>query len=148
MLGQDRARVDGYLASGGKLAERPPDFARLKSREVHGWVAQGALGGHAGGMVVRTVSNRLARVDLGGAAESKQFPRSYEIGPRTAGVVGQPESICTENDVVTENHIRHARVTLNVLRAPLRVAAKRVSRTQRGDHTRSGGSSLDYWIVC
>src|SRR5207244_1931820 len=41
---------------------------------------------------------------LGALSKSRQFPRGYEVGPRTPWVIGQPAPIRAPDDVIRMHH--------------------------------------------
>lgn len=104
MIRQDRARKNDVIALPTGDGEPAPDGPRLNPRESDGRVLQRGLGLPSQFPVVRHVRERLGRRHLGRLPVSQKFPRTDEVGPRSPRVVGEPEPVGGENEVVGEDH--------------------------------------------
>src|SRR5579863_4958317 len=102
VLGENRAGPDCVVALAGELAEGVADDPRLLPGELHGWMLERLL--RLLPFQLFLGSQLAARNGLRRATEPHQLPFTDEIRPGTTRVIGKPESIRAENDVITVNH--------------------------------------------
>src|SRR5690606_5878061 len=111
---------------------RAPDGSRLKSSEFHRRILQRLFSRKSKTSVVLVIRQRSPLRRLRGTPIPKQVPRSNEFRPTPSRVVGQPETVGTEDDVVSDDHLSFPRAPLRFrIRAPLRVAANRLAASRR-----------------
>ena len=85
------------------IARPAGDRTRLEPGEVDRRTREMLLRLQSHRHVVRVTRAGPAVFHLGSGTEPSQFPGADEVGPRTARVVGQPESVRGEDEVVCED---------------------------------------------
>ncbi len=106
VFGEDGAGINEVGVVVDDALEGAGDGEGLKAGELDGGVGEGFFGGESCGAVVRAGGDRTAGGDFGGGTEAEEFPGVNEIGPGSAGVVGEPEAVGGEDDVGGEDHER------------------------------------------
>src|SRR5687767_6719523 len=104
VVGKNRTRVNHVVAFGSSEGKSFTDRGDLIVRKAHRRVLQSAFHGAAQLAIVRGVRDGRARVDFRRRSVSEEVPCPDEVGPRAAGVVGEPETVGAEDDVEAEEH--------------------------------------------
>ncbi len=106
VIGHDRACEDLQTESLDGGIETVPDRGNLGIFKTNAWVFQRALGVESALPIVRRVCKRPAGGDFRGGSELLEVLGPDVFRPRSARIVGEPESVRPEYRVICPNHRR------------------------------------------
>lgn len=104
VVGHDRAGEDAVVGSVCAEGEAVGNRSGLFAVESNGRVVQRLPGGKALVVVMSFSCKGVLGIDFGRWAVSEDLGLSDVTGPRSARIVGQPEAIAAEDEVVGERH--------------------------------------------
>ena len=103
VVGHNRAGVDDVSVHCAYFGETAGEG--LKAVEPDRCIFQRGFRRGAQGEIVFDAGDGAVRAHLGGGAESQQFVPAHLRRPRSARVVGKPETVAGKDKVVGENHV-------------------------------------------
>src|SRR5579883_2082324 len=104
VFGQNGASPDGRLRFLNEGCKAASHCSRLQSGKNNGRITEGILSGAALLSVVRSVGDGSPSIGRSRGPEAEQLPRADKIRLGAARIVRQPESVRSENDVISQNH--------------------------------------------
>ena len=104
VVGHDSACPNRNSRPADIVCEPVSDRLRLQAACNDGWVLQYFLGLESLPLIMLLVRDGVSIGRLRGRAEAKQFSRTDVVRPRPARIVGKPEAVHSENDMVAANH--------------------------------------------
>jgi hypothetical protein len=107
MIRHQGTSVNNAIGTLDISAKSARDRAGLQTGKDDRLVSQGSLGRQAFGTIVSDMRDGMFEIDLRSRAEFSKFIRSDEIRPRATGVVGEPEAIGAEDEVVSADANEH-----------------------------------------
>lgn len=105
MIGQHRAGVNNEPGFPSVLAEPGSHGLNLRGRKLDGGTLESRLGGQTLLNVVRPMCYRTSFGGFGCRTLTKQFPGANERRPRAPRIVGKPEAVSPENNVIGDHAV-------------------------------------------
>jgi len=106
VLRQDRAHDDDAVCPLEAARESARDSLELLLGEGNGWIGERLFRRRPQGAVVRVERVRAPVADLRRGTKLEQVFCADEIGVASARVVGEPETVGAEDDVICKDHSR------------------------------------------